>query len=96
MEQWQGLRGNSFEGVFFTEEQPPAGAQMLGRVQAEISRQNSNLMEVKSRLAQQARSKGANAVAAFTYGQRAHKGLKLLAFRWDTESWHGDGLAIRL
>ena len=96
MEELAGLRGNTFEGVFFTEEPAPPTAQPLGQVKIEISRQNSNLLEVKSQLARQARAKGANVIAGFTYGQRAHRGLRLLALKWDTESWHGEGLAIRM
>jgi hypothetical protein len=96
MEEKGGLRGNTFEGIFFSEQAPPPGARRLGRVTVEISRQNSNLLEVKARLAQQARAKGANAVAGFVYGQRAHRGLRLLTHRWDTESWHGGGEAVRL
>lgn len=96
MEELNGLRGNTFEGIFFTEQPPPPGAQSLGPVKIEISRQNSNLLEVKTHLAQQARALGANAVAGFNYGQRAHRGLRLLALKWDTESWHGEGQAVRL
>jgi hypothetical protein len=96
MEEKSGLTGNTFEQVFFSEQPPPPGAERLGPVRVEISRQNSNLLEVKSLLAQKARSMGANAIAGFIYGQRAHRGLKLLAFKWDSESWYGEGEAIRL
>jgi hypothetical protein len=86
--------GNFFEGVFFTEASP--NARLLGPVHVEISRQNSNLFEVKAQLAAQVRSRGGNALVNFRYGQRAHRGLKLLAFKWDTESWHGEGDAALL
>ena len=40
----------------------------------------------------QVKSLGGNAVMNFKYGQKAHKGMKLLnPFKWDTEGWHGEG-----
>ena len=49
-----------------------------GRLQAEISRQNSNLTEVKNELAWQATAKRANVIQRFEYGQRAHNWSDLI------------------
>jgi hypothetical protein len=89
------MRGNNFNGVFFTEQAVP-NARLLGPVRVEISRQNSNLFEVKTEISKQVLNHGGNALVNFRYGQRPHRGLKLLAFKWDTESWHGEGDAAIL
>jgi len=61
----------------------------------EISRQNSNLTEVKRELAREAADAGATVIANFRYGQRAHPWWELIfTFKWDTESWHGEGDAL--
>ena len=86
-------RANWHDGVMFLEGSPLDGTEMLGHVKVEISRQNSNLFEVKAELARRVRSQGGNALVNFRYGQRPHRGLKLLAFKWDTESWFGEGEA---
>jgi Domain of unknown function (DUF4177) len=85
-----GISGQVVNGVFLTEGAPPGG-QFVRRVAVEISRQNSNPAQVQEQLADQARQAGANAVCNLRYGQRAHRGLALVAFKWDTESWHGEG-----
>lgn len=85
--------GTECDGVFFTEADLLTGTPK-GRVHVEISRQNSNLAEVKRRLAREAKARGANVVAGWTYGQKGHSWLGLLAFKWDTESWHGEGRAL--
>ena len=54
MEELAGARGNWHQGVFFTEGVVQAGAHPRGRIQVEISRQNSNLTEVKNEMARQA------------------------------------------
>ena len=95
MEELAGARGNWHQGVFFTEGVVQAPAQPRGRIQVEISRQNSNLTEVKNEMARQATAKGANVIQNFQYGQKAHKWWELVfTFKWDTESWHGAGDAI--
>lgn len=93
MEERFGVRGTSCAGVFFAESDIP-GARALGPVQVEISRQNSNLEQVKQQMAVQARQLGANAIANFTYGQKPHAWWELFTFKWDTESWHGAGHAV--
>ena len=89
------LKGNTFNGVFFTEQSVP-GARLLSRIRVEISRQNSNLFDIKTEIARQVLNQGGNALVSFRYGQQAHRGLKLLALKWDTESWHGEGDAAIL
>ena len=55
METRFGVRGNVYEGVFFTENAVP-GATTIRHLHVEISRQNADLGEVKRRLAQEART----------------------------------------
>jgi hypothetical protein len=88
-------RGTEVDGVFFTESVPP-NARPLARVSVEISRQNSNLAEVKAELAKKVKASGGNALIGFTYGQKAHPWWQMLALKWDSESWHGEGTAATL
>lgn len=90
-----GIRGTDLAGVFFTEA-TVADAPALGTVSVEISRQNANLDEVKRALAEKVKAAGGNALMAFTYGQKAHPWWQMLALKWDSESWHGAGVATRL
>ena len=84
------------DGVFFTESAPPAPLPTIKHLHVEISRQNANLTDVKRKLAQQAQGMGAGAIVNFRYGQRKHKWWQLVfTFKWDTESWHGEGDAVR-
>ena len=95
MEEFAGAVGNWHNGIFFTEGIVRSLAHPHGRIQVEISRQNSNLAEVKSEMARQAMMKGANVIQNFQYGQKAHQWWELIfTFKWDTESWHGAGDAI--
>jgi hypothetical protein len=55
MEKFAGAVGNWHQGVFFTEGTLTGSISSKGRVHVEISRQNSNLSEVKNELARQAR-----------------------------------------
>ncbi len=96
METRSGVKGILCNGVFFTEESIPS-ASVLKHVQVEISRQNSNLAEVKDRLARETLFLGGSAIMNFRYGQRAHKWWELVfTLKWDTESWHGEGDAIKI
>lgn len=98
MDEFGGTLGNWHEGVFFTEGTLRCPSHPLGPIRVEISRQNSNLSEVKTRMAREATRRGANVIQNFTYGQKAHKWyetLFALTFKWDTESWHGSGHAVR-
>lgn len=94
MEERFGVRGTTTDEIFFTED-GIANANPIKHISVEISRQNSNLTAVKVKMAAEAKALGATAIMNFRYGQKAHKGLKLLLPKWDTESWHGEGDAIR-
>lgn len=97
MQELYGVLGNVHDGVFFTEGTVHGNPQLLGMVTVEISRQNANLADVKAQLAAQAKRKGANVVQQFQYGQKAHKWWEqVFTFKWDTESWHGSGQAVRI
>ena len=85
--------GLEHDGVLFSE--APFDRPTVRHIRVEISRQNSNLTEVKSKMASDAKSAGANAIVQFTYGQVAHPWWKqFLSFKWDSESWFGEGDAI--
>jgi hypothetical protein len=58
--------------------------------------QNATLADVKARLAAQVKECGGSALSSFKYGQRKHHWLDYLSLRWDTESWHGEGDAVRV
>jgi hypothetical protein len=93
--EWHGVRGTVHDGVFVTESDLPG--ESLGSVSATIGRQNADLNQVKHKLAQEAAKRGGNAVALLQYGQRKHGPMKLMnPFRWDTESWFGQGEARRV
>jgi len=97
MPELYGAIGNTHDGVFFTEGTVDGTPQFLGSVTVEISRQNSNLTDVKTQLAAQAKRMGANVIQQFKYGQKAHKWWEqVFTFKWDTESWHGSGQAVRV
>lgn len=92
-----GLIGTEVDGIFFTESLAPPGTPVLRKIDAHKSRQNSNLFEIKQLMARQANNAGANAIVGFRYGQRSHKWWQqIFTFKWDTESWHGEGQAVRL
>jgi hypothetical protein len=94
MERRYGVEGTVCDGVFFTESDVP-GATIRRRIAVEISRQNSNLTELKRAMAAEARAARSVAIMNFRYGQKAHSWIEqLFTFKWDTESWHGSGDAI--
>lgn len=95
MEERRGVKGTVCDEIFFTE-QSVAGIQSLRHIHVEISRQNANLTELKLEMARQAKAAGGNAVIGFKYGQRSHSWWQLALPKWDTESWHGEGEAVRL
>lgn len=96
MDKRAGVSGTTSNGVFFSESSILT-AEYRGPVSVEISRQNSTLTEVKAALAGQAKLLGANAVSDFKYGQKAHPWWEqILSFKWDTESWFGEGKAVRI
>ena len=93
MEERHGVKGTVKDGVFFTEAAIPQ-ARIIKHLHVEISRQNATLSELKARLAEEVRNCGGTALMHFRYGQKKHHWTELLAFKWDTESWHGEGDAI--
>jgi hypothetical protein len=96
METKFGVKGTVCGGIFFTEQPIPASV-LVRHIHVEISRQNSNLGEVKEKLAGEAMSLGATAIANFRYGQKPHKRWELVfTLKWDTESWHGEGDAVKI
>lgn len=91
--EWHGACGTIHRGVFITEQDLPGDD--LGFVSVTIGRQNADLGQIKELLAAQALSRGANAIAQLNYGQRKHSAGQLVnPFRWDTESWFGEGRAF--
>lgn len=98
METYQDLPGTWHDGVFFTEQNVDESRLVADHpLNVEISRQNSDLRQVKARLADDVKRLGGNVLAGFQYGQRSHPVWKqILTFKWDTESWHGRGYAAKL
>jgi len=72
METRHGAKGTVFDDVFFTES-TITGIATIKHIHVEISRQNSNLFEVKKQMANEAKAIGANAIMNFKYGQKKHK-----------------------
>lgn len=96
MEERHGTKGTVYDGIYFTEDVIP-GALVAGHVKVEISRQNANLTEVKAKLAQQTKRLGVSSVMNFRYGQRKHSWWQqVFTFKWDTESWYGEGDAAKI
>jgi hypothetical protein len=96
MEERYGVKGTISDGIFFTESSIP-NILTLQHFHVEISRQNSNLAEVKELLAKKVISAGGNVLMNFSYGQKKHQWWELVfTFKWDTESWHGQGDAVKL
>lgn len=94
MEERHGVKGTVTDGIFFTE-QIIVGSHLVRQLRVEISRQNSNLIEVKRKLVTEAKACGATAISNFRYGQRKHDWWEyVLTFKWDTESWYGEGDAV--
>lgn len=95
MEERYGVKGTICDDIFFTESTIPNGFH-LKHLHVEISLQNSNLTEIKKILAKKVKALGGNALINFKYGQKKHEWWELVfTFKWDTESWHGEGDAIR-
>ena len=90
METKNNIKGNTYSDIFFSE-QNIDNMRVLKHIHVKISRQNSNLLEIKDRMVKEALSVGANAIVNFKYGQRKHK---VFSLQWDSESWHGEGDAV--
>ncbi len=93
MEEIHGVKGTLHDGIFFTEATIP-GAKIIKHLRAEVARQNSTLAEVKGLLAADVKACRGTALMGFRYGQKKHDWTQLLSFKWDTESWYGEGDAV--
>ena len=92
----KGIKGTTVDEIFFTESSV-AKASVLRHLHIDIFNQNSNLIEVKKKLAEEAKNAGGNAVMNFHYGQKTRDWRALFtSMRWDTEEWYGEGDAIML
>lgn len=89
MESRFGLLGYTHDGIFFSESAAPHGT-VKAAVRASSGQQNINIDKLKSQLASQAKSQGANAVVEFTYSQRAN------AFTFTSTEWRAQGVAMLL
>ena len=93
MDERHGVKGTVKDGIFFTESEIPR-ARVIKHLHVEISRQNATLAELKARMAEEVRACGGTVLMKFRYGQKKHHWTELFAFKWDTESWHGEGDAV--
>ncbi len=81
--------GNYSGGIYFTEGGEIRVRQTLGRERVESKRMNSNLAELKMKLAEKARRKGGNAVIDYKYGQK-----RTLLSIWDDTMWYAEGVVV--
>jgi len=96
MEEKYGVKGTICDDIFFTENSI-SNSTFIEHLNVEISRQNSNLSEVKKELARKVKAKGGNVLINFKYGQKKHQWWQLVfTFKWDTESWHGEGDVVKI
>ncbi len=89
---------NNFEkdGVLFSDKELPGIIQNFGPISVKVSGQN-RLPEIKKRMVKIAKSKGANAIMNYSCDQKSHKWWEqLFTFKWDSESWHGSGIAVEI
>ena len=86
-------KGYVFQGIFFSEQEIPG--RIIEHIKVEISRQNSNLIEIINKKVEKVKELGGKSISNFKYGQRKHKAWELVfTFKWDTESWYGEGDVI--
>lgn len=91
MEEKYGVKGSICDDIFFTEKSI-SNSNIVEHIHVEISRQNSNLLEIKNELARKVKARGGNALSNFKYGQKKHEWWQLVfTFKWDAESWYGEG-----
>ena len=92
-----GVKGTIKDEIFFTEQEIKNVHKNLGEIKTSISGQNKNLSILKKKMAKIANSKDANVIMCFEYNQKAHKWWEqVFTFKWDSESWHGKGIAVRM
>lgn len=91
-----GVDGTEKDGVFFTSGTIPKVVSSLGPIRVRVSGQNRGPGAVKSKMAKIARKCGANAIMQYSCDQKSHKWWEqVFTFRWDSESWHGEGVAVK-
>lgn len=96
MEERHGMKGFTQDDVFFTESSTD-NVVVIRHLSTEVSRQNADLRQVRSRLAKAAHAANANCIMNFKYGQKKHSWWQLIfTIKWDTESWYGEGDAVQL
>ena len=83
-----GQKGTDTSGIFFTEGLIE-GATRLGEVKVESRRQNTNLLELKSEIANKVKFLGGNALENFTYVQQG------TFFSFSSTRWRVSGTAVR-
>jgi len=92
----KGVEGNTFEGVFFTEQEIPRH-QTLRQIKVVIKHQNSTLDDLRQRMATEAKAAGGNAIKNFRYGQKIMTAFQaLIRFQWEIEYWHGEGDVVKI
>ena len=84
-------QGSYVDGVFITEDILSEGHKQLGAIKVTSQRMNSNLAELKKKLARAARLKGANVIMSYKYGQK-----RTLLSLWDDTMWYASGIAAKL
>jgi len=90
------MDGFEKDGIFFTEENIPNIIENLGPINVQISGQN-RLAEIKKRMIKIAKSKSANAIMNYQCDQKSHKWWEqVFTLKWDSESWHGTGIAVKI
>lgn len=91
-EEMFGVTGTRHGEVFFTERSIDHAA-FIDHISVKSARHNSNLGEIKQRLAAEALARGSNVVMNFRYGQKK----KGVFFRlWDDTGWYGEGDVVRV
>lgn len=96
METKYGVKGLIHSGIFISEKDI-AEAKLVQHLEVKISRQNADLDQIKNQLAIEAHELGVQTVINFRYGQKKHSVLSYLnPFKWDSESWYGEGDAVKI
>ncbi len=96
METKYGVKGLIHYGIFISEKDIPE-AELIQHIEVKISRQNADLNQIKDLLAIKAQELGVQTVMNFRYGQIKHSLLSYLnPFKWDSESWYGEGDAVKI
>ncbi len=84
-------RGSYVDGIFITEGPIDEPYMELGIISVDSKRMNSNLSELKKKLAKSATLKKADAIINYKYGQK-----RTLLSIWDDTKWHAEGMAVKM